>query len=112
MAIVAFESRGVAAGVRRASFLTTRSAVKEAVESLPEPSSGNTGLCSAAIEAIARIEQEATAPGTAGAQRLLVVLTDGKNDVRAGDDPGLETNVDAVRRAARASGMQIITIGF
>jgi len=42
----------------------------------------------------------------------LVVLTDGNNDIREGDDPGLERDLEQVVRAADETGIQIITVGF
>lgn len=112
MAIVPFHSRGVSAGVRGATFLTTRDDVLGAIDSIPEPSSGNTALYTAVIEAIARLEREHAEKEAEEVQRLLIVLTDGRNDVRRGDDPDLETKLETAAAIASASGLQIITIGF
>ena len=103
VAVAPFGSRGVADGIRRARFGTPAEA-QASMDGLPAPA-GNTGLYSAvAVGAEVLANRLRSAPD--GAKGVLLVLTDGRNDVgRPGDDPGLlagpqgrEQAVDAVRR--------------
>jgi Mg-chelatase subunit ChlD len=104
VAVAPFGSRDVTAGIRGARFGTPAEA-DAGMDRLPAPA-GNTGLYSAVATGVevmaARLR---TSP--ARAQGILLVLTDGRNDVgHPGDEPGLlagpqgrERAVDAVRRA-------------
>lgn len=112
VAVIPFDSRGVAAGVRQARFFGHAVELRNAIESLPAPSTGNTGLYTAVLAALARFRDDPETPAGGAVQRLLVVLTDGKNDIRPGDDPGLEQDLEQVVRAAGETGIQIITVGF
>jgi Mg-chelatase subunit ChlD len=103
VAVAPFGSREVTAGIRGARFGTPAEA-EARMDRLPAPA-GNTGLYSAvATGAEVLAARLRTAP--AGAQRVLLVLTDGRNDVgHPGDEPGLlagpegrDRAVDAVRR--------------
>jgi Mg-chelatase subunit ChlD len=112
VAVIPFDSHGVVTGVRRAKLFTRAGELRAAIESLPVPTAGNTGLYTAVIETLARIRNDLAAPSDGTVQYLLVVLTDGKNDVHPGDDPGLETDLEPVVRSAEETGIQIITVGF
>ncbi|HEX8210561.1 MAG TPA: vWA domain-containing protein [Longimicrobium sp.] len=104
VAVAPFGSRDVTAGIRRARF-GSPAGTEAGMDRLPAPA-GNTGLYSAvATGAEVLAARLRTAP--MGAQGVLLVLTDGRNDVgHPGDEPGLlagpegrERAVDAVRRA-------------
>jgi len=103
VAVAPFGSRDVTTGIRGARFGTPAEA-EAGMDRLPAPA-GNTGLYSAvATGAEVLAVRLRTAPP--GAQGVLLVLTDGRNDVGyPGDEPGLlagpqgrERAVDAVRR--------------
>jgi Mg-chelatase subunit ChlD len=112
VAVIPFESRGVAGRVRREKFFTRAKELRDAIESLPVPTTGNTGLYTAVIETLARIQNDLATPSDGAVQYLLVVLTDGKNDIQPGDDLGLTTDLEQVVRSAEETGIQIITVGF
>jgi von Willebrand factor type A domain-containing protein len=113
VAIVPFESHRVEQTVREASFATTRNAAAAQVASLPLPqSTNNTALYSAVAFALdvlsSRVNQQAS-------EAMLVVMTDGKNEVLPGDDPGLldgEPGLAQVERKIAASQLPVIGIGF
>ncbi|MGH7462578.1 MAG: hypothetical protein ACREMA_16335, partial [Longimicrobiales bacterium] len=63
VAVIPFHSRGVASGVREARFLLTAPELRDAIQSLPVPSTGNTGLYTAVLEAIARFRSQPAAEG-------------------------------------------------
>lgn len=103
VAVAPFGSRDVASGVRAARFGTPGEAEAQ-MDRLPAPS-GNTGLYSA-VQAGAELLAARLRAAPAGAQGVLLVLTDGRNDVGPDDEPGLlagaegrERAVDAVRRS-------------
>ncbi len=113
VAVAPFGSRGVTGGIRGARFGTPAQA-EAGMDALPAPA-GNTGLYSAvATGAEVLAARLRTAP--AGAQGVLLVLTDGRNDVgHPGDEPGLlagpegrDQAVDAVRRG----GVQVWMVGI
>lgn len=103
VAVAPFGSRDVTAGIRAARFGTAIQA-EAAMDRLPAPA-GNTGLYSA-VATGAEVLAARLRSAPAGAQGVLLVLTDGRNDVgHPGDEPGLlagpdgrERAVDAVRR--------------
>ncbi len=104
VAVVPFGSREVTAGIRAARFGTPAAAERQ-MDALPPPA-GNTGLYSA-VATGAEVLAERLQSAPAGAKGVLLVLTDGRNDVgHPGDEPGLLTGpegrgraVDAVRGA-------------
>ncbi|MEZ4455814.1 MAG: VWA domain-containing protein [Gemmatimonadales bacterium] len=99
VAVAAFGSVGVAAGIRNAAFTTPDSAVFQ-VEALRNPDRENTGLFSAIETGTTRLVGELRA-AEAGGLGALVVITDGDNDVRPGDDPDLLTGAEGLAQAAR-----------
>ncbi|HEX8455178.1 MAG TPA: vWA domain-containing protein [Longimicrobium sp.] len=104
VAVAPFGSRDVTAGIRGARFGPPAEA-DAGMDRLPAPA-GNTGLYSAVATGAEVLAARLRTP-PAGAQGVLLVLTDGRNDVgHPGDEPGLlagpegrERAVDAVRRA-------------
>jgi Mg-chelatase subunit ChlD len=104
VAVAPFGSRDVTAGIRGARFGTPAEA-EAGMDGLPAPA-GNTGLYSA-VATGAEVLSARLRSAPEGAQGVLLVLTDGRNDVgHPGDEPGLlagpegrERAVDAVRRA-------------
>ena len=114
VAVVAFESHQVRERVTAAVFAGDIESAERQVADLPLPEKHyNTGLYSAvdtALDVLADVKRQNPAVGA-----LLVVLTDGQNQVLKGDDPDLLTGSDgleAVVAKANAFGLQVMTIGF
>ena len=110
VAIAPFGSVNVASRIRAARFSIPDSAAA-AIEALPAPERENTGLFSAVTFAIERLRSELAQapPGSAG---LLVIVTDGNNDVRPGDDAGLLVGAPGLATAARAVEESPIGVGI
>ncbi len=112
VAVAPFGSHDVVAGIHAAGFGTPAEAEAQ-IDRLPGPA-GNTGLYSA-VHAGAEL-LAARLRAAPAAQAVLLVLTDGRNDVgSAGDEPGLlagaagrERAVNAVRR----SGVSVWMVGI
>lgn len=114
VAVVGFESHQVRERVSAAVFAADIESAERQVAELPLPQKHyNTGLYSAidtALDVLAGIKRQNPAAGA-----LLVVLTDGQNQVLKGDDPDLLTGsvgLDAVVDKTNAFGLQVMTIGF
>jgi len=114
VAIVAFESHQVCERVRGAVFADDIESAERQIADLPVPQKNyNTGLYSAvdtALDVLALVKRQNPAAGA-----LLVVLTDGQNQVLRGDDPDLLTGsegLEAVVAKSNTVGLQIMTIGF
>ena len=95
-----FESRQVAPRIARVRFGPPNDAVTT-LDAMPQPdAAGNTALYSAVVASLNRLDEElrSSEPGTRSG---LLLLTDGKNDVRGrADDPGLLTGLTGRRTAA------------
>lgn len=117
VAIVPFASKSVAAMVESTPFVGTRAAAENQLRSLPPPDSrNNTALYSATRYAVERLRAERQALG-GNAEALLLILTDGKNDVNEsrGDDKGLLTGdlgLQAAADAVRESGVDVFPVGL
>lgn len=115
VAVVPFESHNVASQTRAAQFAATKTDALAQIQalSLPQPKN-NTALYSAVVLGLQVLAQEAGS--TAGSpETLLIVMTDGKNEVYKGDDAGLLDGSSGLQQAANAvqsSGVQVIGIGF
>lgn len=114
VAVVPFESHQVRRRVRAAVFAEDIESAERQIAKLPVPQSHhNTGLYSAvdaALDVLAETKRKHPAAGM-----LLVVLTDGQNQVLRGDDPDLlkgRAGLEAVSGKGNAIGLPIITIGF
>ncbi len=115
VAIVPFESHNVAGPINNAQFATTKTDVSSQIEALPVPQPrNNTALYSAIVLGLQVLsKQSAAIPGSPETQ--LIVMTDGKNEVYKGDDPGLldgPAGLEEAVKAVRSSGTQVIGIGF
>jgi Ca-activated chloride channel family protein len=111
-AIVGFHGRQVVRGVERAEFVGSVEAARRQVEQLPVPEiRNNTALYSAVVAALKRLDAEVRERRRVA---RLLVFTDGKNDVRPGDDPGLLGNdaLGDVEDEVRRLGFEVVTIGF
>lgn len=110
VALVPFESRAVAAGFAAAKFVSPTDAVAQ-LEKLPVPLSGNTALYSAIAEGLRVLDR----PGATDGATVLVVLTDGVNDVgHPRDDVGLlggQAGRDQARQLITSSKHQIWLVG-
>src|SRR5215468_1307959 len=85
IAIAPFESHEVRARIENAVFAETPEAAEAQIGSLQARRDGNTALYSATIFALNRLQR--LKKKEADRQYMLVILTDGKNDLREGDDP-------------------------
>jgi Ca-activated chloride channel family protein len=111
VAVVPFESHRVADRVRSAAFAGSAAELRRQIDGLPRPEvRNNTALYSAVATALAVLEPY----GRSGNELFLIVLTDGVNDVRPGDDPGLldANGLPMVRQLADQAGVPVFTIGF
>jgi Mg-chelatase subunit ChlD len=118
VAVVPFESHHVEAGVRGAVFANAREQALAEVDAVPLPASrNNTALFSAiqiGVDVLAREAGKRPAGGEAP-ETVLIVMTDGKNEVYRGDDAGLldgPSGLAEASRAVRSSGIQVLGIGF
>lgn len=113
VAIVPFESHRVEETIRNASFAVTRAAAEAQVQNLSLPQGrNNTALYSAVaigLDVLSnRVKQQAS-------EAMLVVMTDGKNEVLPGDDAGLldgGPGLEEVGEKIVASQLPVIGIGF
>jgi Ca-activated chloride channel family protein len=119
VAVVPFESHRVQEQIQSAVFARTKSAALAQVESLPQPEErNNTALFSSVVFGIERLQSalrgmEKTAAGDP--ETMVIVLTDGNNEVLKGDDLGLLAGPAGLEEAARRvkqAGLPVIAIGF
>jgi Mg-chelatase subunit ChlD len=114
ISIVPFESHQVAARIKAGRFVSTKAEARQQLEELPRPREPhNTALYSATMAGLEMLEsRRASNPSQ---QFQLIILTDGKNDVSFGDDPGLldgYRGLEAVVLKARETKIPIYTVGF
>jgi Mg-chelatase subunit ChlD len=112
IAVAPFASRNLAPQIRAAAFTDPQSALAQ-VDALPQPE-GNTGLYSA-VEIGSEVVKGALQNAPKDAWGALLVITDGRNDVRPGDDPGLLSGAagrDAAINAVASSGSYVWLIGI
>jgi Mg-chelatase subunit ChlD len=111
-AVVPFDSHNVVSRIRGASFQATRRGVDEQLAALPAPRpNNNTALYTAIDEALPILKSR----GDAGYVVMLVVFTDGENDVNhPGDDRGLlgPEGLKIVKDRAAELKVPITTVGF
>ncbi|MFZ0731894.1 MAG: vWA domain-containing protein [Candidatus Sulfotelmatobacter sp.] len=115
VAIVPFESHNVAPQIQAAQFATNKTGALLQIQALTTPQPrNNTALYSAVVLGLQVLAQQAqTVPGSP--ETLLIVMTDGKNEVYKGDDSGLldgPAGLQQASSAVQASGTQVIGIGF
>lgn len=112
IAVIPFHSREVVSGVQSAQFFDDKEQLQKYIGAIPTPEPrNNTGLFSAVRAALTKLQEIQRQQG-ANAQYLLVVMTDGMNDVRAGDDKHLETTPNRVIAFKNEVGLPVITVGF
>jgi len=117
VAIVPFASKNVVETIDNVPFVTTRAAAEGQLKAIPLPDPrNNTALYTATREAVERLKREQQ-KGGGKSEALLLVLTDGKNDVNAarGDDKGLLSGDAGLQEASgvvRASGVDVFPIGL
>jgi Mg-chelatase subunit ChlD len=113
IAIVPFESHQVVSQIQKAQFVSDRQSADMQLNNLPIPNTGNTGLFSAVqtgIRVLSGIKES-------GAERSMIVMTDGQNDVKKdkGDDTDLIEGVAVPKELIdeiSTSQMAVYTIGF
>ena len=112
VAVIPFESHRVMDRIQEAKFFDNQKELETHINTLPKPELGNnTALFSAVIGALDKLKEVQKSHGP-NAQYLLVVLTDGKNHLRAGDDKDLEASPDRVRAVEDELQLPVLTIGF
>jgi Mg-chelatase subunit ChlD len=112
IAVAPFASRNLAPRIRAAAFTDPQSALAQ-VDALPQPE-GNTGLYSA-VEIGSEVVKGALQNAPKDAWSALLIITDGRNDVRQGDDPGLLSGAagrDAAINAVASSGSYVWLVGI
>jgi Mg-chelatase subunit ChlD len=112
IAIAPFESHEVRARIENAVFAETPEAAEAQIGGLQARRDGNTALYSATIFALNRLQR--LKKKESDRQYMLVVLTDGKNDVREGDDPETlqrKDGLDGVVKKLYETNIQTFTIG-
>ena len=118
VAIVPFASRDVDAIINAARFVHTRAEAHAQLDALPAPAPrNNTALYSAVRTSVERLKREQTTVPGVEPEVLLLLLTDGSNDVheKSGDDPDLlqgPAGLQAATDAVRASGVEVFPIGL
>ena len=109
VAVVPFESHQVVSRIRAASFARTLEAAQAQVAALPQPEVSNNTALYSAVDAALTVLAAHEAAGEA--EMLLIVLTDGRNDVRAGDDPGLLGDEGRARVGQRVTEGNVEVVG-
>ena len=118
VAIVPFESHNVVPTIQAAKFAGTKDEALRQVNDLQAPKpKNNTGLYSAVDMGLDVLKQKlaAVGGGAAAPEGLLVVMTDGANEVLKGDDPGLlagDQGLDLVAGRVTGSGLNVVGVGF
>ncbi len=118
VAIVPFESHLVQARIASAQFARTRADAVSQVRALPMPEEkNNTALYSAAVYGMETLQ--AALPRLQSAddplETMVILLTDGNNEVLKGDDLGLlagPAGQEEAAEAVRKSGIPVVAIGF
>ncbi len=119
VAVVPFESHGVQLQIQSGVFARTKAAALAQVEALPAPQDrNNTALYSSVVFGIDRLQE--ALPGIEketgeSPEAMVIVLTDGNNEVFKGDDLGLlagPSGLEEAARKVRTSGASVIAIGF
>jgi Mg-chelatase subunit ChlD len=117
--VVPFESHNVAGQFTTSNFVSTKSEAYRAIDNLPQPGDGfNTALYSATKEAVEVLNRRKLDEERKNSSRefVLVVLSDGENDVKnPKDDPGLmdgPKDLETLRNRIEEVGIPVYTIGF
>ncbi|MDQ6705875.1 MAG: VWA domain-containing protein, partial [Acidobacteriota bacterium] len=118
VAILPFESHRVAETIRSAQFVSTRDQALQQVRDLARPGpKNNTALYSAVsigLDVVAD-QMKSSAASSNPPEGMVIVMTDGMNEVFRGDDLGLLAGPSGLEQAAgkvQASGIQVIGVGF
>lgn len=121
IAIVPFESHNVVSTVRSAVYVSTKADALSQLHGLPAPSpKNNTALYQAVFSGVDSLKSEISSLQHEGhtsqeMQPHLVIMTDGKNEVLAGDDAQLLNGDLGLQQAAeqvQASHLDVLGIGF
>jgi Mg-chelatase subunit ChlD len=120
VAILPFESHDVDSTIRAASFAHTKEDALAQVRNIPEPQArNNTALYSAVSLSLDVLKDHIhTRQGngsTDAPETMLVVMTDGRNEVLRGDDADLLSGPEGLEQVSKkvsASRLQVVGIGF
>jgi Mg-chelatase subunit ChlD len=113
VAVVPFESHQVKKIIRGAVFADTLSGARAQVDGLPFPKkTNNTALYSAVEIGLEVLKNQLSKQSSS--EGMLVVMTDGKNEVFKGDDPDLldDNSLGQVQQEIKSSKLQVAGIGF
>lgn len=115
--VATFGSRNVISGVHGAPYGRTVADLTKIIDALPKPERrNNTALYSAVVAGLEWVENWIkNNNNNKGLSGFLVVFTDGRNDVQAGDDPGLlkgAAGLQAATERIATSPVQVIPIGL
>ncbi len=112
VSVVPFESHQVLSKIRNGRFSSSLAEAQQQVSQLPTPEiTNNTALYSAVDTALDVLMARA---GSGDVETLLVVMTDGRNDIRAGDDLGLlrDEGLAPVAEKVANSGVEVVAVGL
>ncbi len=121
IAIVPFESHNVVSTIRSAVFSNRKADLLAQLNALPQPTpKNNTALYQAVFTGVESVRNELSAlerDGHAASelQPHLILMTDGKNEVMAGDDPLLLNGPLGLQQAASqvlAAHIDVVGVGF
>lgn len=114
VAIVPFESHQVAPRIRAARFATSVEQARQQIAALPPPEVRNNTALYSAVDTALDVLLQKMASDAGSAEVMLIVMTDGRNDVQAGDDAGLfgPEGTDIVGGKVAASGVQVVAVGL
>jgi Ca-activated chloride channel family protein len=115
LAIVPFGSRDVDETIRACRFAKTKEDARLQIRTLPIPEPRNNTALYSALSIALDVLGAAVRDSPGSPETMLVVMTDGKNDVGKGDDPALLTGdqgLQTVERKVKDSGIPVHAIGF
>ena len=121
IAIVPFESHNVVPTIRSAVFSSHKAELLAQLNALPEPEpKNNTALFQAVFSGVDTMKQEMQTLEQGGLKRSdlqphLIVMTDGTNEVRPGDDAQLLNGPLGLQQASEqvsSSHMDVVGVGF
>lgn len=119
IAVVPFESHQVQQRIQAAAFASTKADALAQVEALPQPEpKNNTAIYSSIVFGLDAIQAElpkAQAGSAEPVESMIILLTDGSNEVLRGDDIGLLAGPSGLAQAEAsvgAAGIPVIAIAF
>ncbi len=115
LALAPFGSKRVEAIIRSTKFADTKEDASAQIQSLPTPEPKNNTALYSAISVALDVLGAAARDVPGSPDTMLLVMTDGENDVQKADDPGLlagDEGLEQVERKVKDSGIPVHAIGF